>query len=253
MVPSASSTAPLTMFVLGRGQHARPLAAFSEHVAPQDLGRLPIGRKLLTASTTAEVRDHIGRFAYAWHAAELGTIVTAFCALTVPGPEPAIADRPDTDEDRYDLYAFDAGQWWHWPSTDAPQWHSLTIDQHGAVSLVPAARIYGPDYARTAGLSLPGLAAWIMGATTASVEATLSAAVDVDDADIHITVHSGHHFGAITAELHRIAEASNWSNPHDARDRRFHPCIPCIRCTHRTHAKTAGSIVSVSECDIDGW
>lgn len=225
-----------TLFALGRGADAQPLGAFGGFVAPDDVARFPIGRQLLASTATAEVRDRFARFALVWDVAGFDTFARTPGKVSVP--EAAI-HRADwvPYENRCDIYAFDEGEWFHWIASDYPQWLRLTLADNGTVTEDPVARVYGSEYARTQGLDLATLAAWIMGAATTRLDCpdvAFSARVDTgvasEEPAIHLSVHTGQpdELGVILAELESIAQSCNWSNPCDPEDRRFDWCAPCV-------------------------
>ncbi|WP_020501014.1 hypothetical protein [Sciscionella marina] len=225
-----------TLFALGRGAFAQPLGAFGGFVTPDDVARFPIGRQLLASTTPDEVRDRFARFALAWDVAGFDTFARTFGNAAVPEATIHHADWVP-HKNRCDIYAFDDGQWFHWISTDHSQWLRLTLADDGTVTEQPVARVYGADYARTKGLDLAPLAAWIMGAATTRLDRpdlVLSAYVDTGAATgepvIHLVVHNGQpdELGVISAELESIAESCNWSNPCAPEDRRFDWCAPCV-------------------------
>ncbi|WP_338596927.1 hypothetical protein [Saccharopolyspora sp. SCSIO 74807] len=244
-------TRPNTLFALGRGADAQPLGAFGGFVVPDDMARFPIGRQLLASTAAADVRDLFTRFALAWDVAGFDTFAPTFGKAAVPE---ATAGRADwiPHEDRCNVYAFDDGQWFHWIATDYPQWYWLTL-AGGVVTEQPVNRVYGTDYARTHGLDMPCLAAWIMGAATTRLnrpDAAFSADVDTGETTaepiIHLKVHHGQpdELDAISAELESIAQSCNWSNPCDPEDRRFDWCTPC---THKTGAMHPGDMFIVTD------
>ncbi|WP_435158179.1 hypothetical protein [Amycolatopsis sacchari] len=223
-----------TLFSLGRGHEAESLGEFSGYLNPSDLVRMPIGRRLLSATATTEVRERFAQFALAWDVAGWDTFTPPRRGTLVPDSKPRLAEWTPY-EHRKNIYAFDDGHWFAWIATDHPQWHKLGLGRDGTVIERPVARTYGPEYTRTQGLDLPQLAAWIMAEATTRLghlDLTFSARVQPgsssDDPIIDLTVHTGHEVDgeAVTAELEAIAHAHNWSNPCDPEDRRFTFSVP---------------------------
>lgn len=225
-----------TLFALGRGAHAQPLGGFSRFVAPDDVAQFPIGRQLFASTAPNEVRDRFARFALAWDVAGFDTFARTSGKAAVPE---ATVHRADwvPHESRCDIYAFDDAQWFHWIATDYPQWLRLALADDGTVTEQPVARVYGTDYARTQGLDLAQLAAWIMGAATTRLDrpdvafsACVDAGVATGEPVIHLAVHHAQpdELGVISAELESIAQSCNWSNPCDPADWRFDWCAPCV-------------------------
>ncbi|NKQ57324.1 hypothetical protein HFP15_31105 [Amycolatopsis sp. K13G38] len=252
-MPDTETPHTHTLFALGRGEHAEPLGGFGGYLAPAELVRVPIGRQLLAASTATEVRERFARFALAWDVAGYDTFNRTRREPRIPSSVPGRADWVPY-EHRRDIYAFDDGTWFLWIATDYPQWHRLSFKPDGTIHEEPVARIYGTDYARTHGLDLPQLAAWIMGAATerlANSDLALSALVHTgenqDEPAIHFTVHNGHDSdrGLVTAELESIAQTHNWSNPCDPDDRRF------TLCTGHPQAVALGEILIVEDEPYD--
>lgn len=219
-----------TVFTLGRGSDAEALGEFRDYLPPEGLISLPVGQELLTATTTAQVRTCFARFALAWDVAGCSPFTPPQSNTHVPAATPHPVPWVPYAQ-RQDVYAFDEGRWFLWQALDAPQWHTATLSDPGSVVTHPTARVYGRSYTQTEGLRLDHLAMWIMAEVTARLDRrglTLSACVhlggNLTEPSIHLTAHGTppDQISGLAAELDRIAQAHNWSNPCDADDIRFH-------------------------------
>lgn len=231
----------------GRGVASRPLGMLISYAPapppdPATLVALPVGRRFLTATSTASFHDALSDLATAWRAAGFGDATDGPVDL---GTCPA-ADNTPTGDFTDHSYTFDTGQVLYYariPGTFDVQWHTVAItdfaDGDSTVALTPAARAYGDRYPDTAALDLPQLAVWLLAELTHHTQAMaipgwmrarFAAAVNTARNEIHLYVHGidDHHCApteddrAALAELVASTQAHNWTNPHDLGDRRFH-------------------------------
>jgi hypothetical protein len=237
----------MAAFFTGRGDTSTPHGLITAHTPnpapdPATIAALPVGRRLLTATTAEDFHTALAAFATAWRAAGFGDATTDH---TEPPPALGTCAPPDGDNSgRFPgpVYAFDGDRVLYYqpdrshPTPNRGRWHILTLtttDEGTAVDLAPATRRHGESYLDTEALDLPQLAVWLMADLTHLARDTTSAvppqsrfAVAVNTARAEIRLY---HYGLTDADDGRgawaavaaAAAAHNWTNPHDNGDRRF--------------------------------
>ncbi|GAA1937861.1 hypothetical protein [Amycolatopsis minnesotensis] len=218
---------------------------------PATLALLPVGRRLLSATTEHDYLDALGAFVTGWRAAGCGDATSDHA-----DPPPALGTCPPADGDHGGhwsgaAYTFDNGEVLYYPAVhERPyrpgrgQWHTITLTGAPAaprVDLTPASRRYGKSYLDTWALDLPALAAWLMAELTALGRNVTSAVwPDVRYAAVANTARDeiklylyglddtpgtrrppGDADRRAFDEITALAAAHGWSNPHDDTDRRF--------------------------------
>src|SRR5437764_3236455 len=139
---------------------------------PATVALLPVGRRLLSATTERDFHDALGAFVAGWRAGGFGDATSDHT-----DPPPALGTCASEDGDHSGhwsgpAYTFDGRQVLYRPSAHGrprrprqAQWHNVPLT--GApdtprVELTPASRRYGESYVDTRALDLPALAVWLM-------------------------------------------------------------------------------------------
>lgn len=280
-MPTTRTTTPATTanhtgLFTGRGDTSTPIGLLFAHTDtpppdPATVARIPIARRLLTATTEHDYRAALVAFAAAWRAGGFGDTL---CDHTDPRPDLGTcppADGSTTGHWAGTAYTFDDGQVLYYRPHPGRrrggQWHTITLTdpRDSAIGVTPASRRYGESYRDTAGLDLPNLTAWIMGVLTGSGRAAVRYAAAVNPAraeiklylyglddtpggDSHDRAASVHH---ALDHVEAVTTSHNWTNPHDDEDHRFR-LLPHVVGEHdgpdlRAHGRGPGTVTVVNE------
>ena len=218
---------------------------------PATVALLPVGRRLLSATTERDFHDALGAFVAGWRAGGFGDATSDHT-----DPPPALGTCAPADGDHGGhwsgpAYTFADGQVLYYPSAlgrprrpGGGQWHGITLagtPEAPRVELTPASRRYSESYVDTRALGLSALAVWLMAELTALGRDPASAvwpdvrfAAVANPARDEIKLYlyglddtpgsrrpaegtDRRAFGEITA----LAAGHGWTNPHDDTDRRY--------------------------------